>query len=49
MLEKVKIEDMRNPLYYELQDAFKDVTLMIDEKKKKTLDDLINELRNTNG
>ena len=35
-------------LYYELEGAFADVRLMIDgKKKKKTLDELIDELRNS--
>jgi len=52
-LEKAKMtvkKETHSPLYYELQDAFKDVKLMVDGKKaKKSLDDLINELRNTNN
>ena len=52
-LEKVKTvakEGKNSPLYDELQSAFKDVKLMVDGKKpKKSLDDLINELRNTNN
>jgi hypothetical protein len=52
-LEKAKIatkEEKENPLYDELRSAFKDVKLMMDGKKpKKSLDELINELRNTNN
>jgi len=43
-----KKAEQHSPLYYHLQDAFKDVKLMVDGKKpKQTLDDLINELRNS--
>ena len=52
-LGKVKTavkEEANSPLYCELQDAFNDVKLMVDgEKNKKSLDDLINELRNTDN
>jgi hypothetical protein len=42
-------EETHSPLYYELQSAFRDVKLMVDGKKpKKSLDELIYELRNTN-
>jgi hypothetical protein len=41
--------EQHSPLYYELQSAFRDVKLMVDGKKrKKTLDELIDELRNNN-
>jgi hypothetical protein len=41
-----KKEKPKNWLYYELEEAFKDVRLMMDGKKpKKTLDELIDELR----
>jgi hypothetical protein len=44
-----KKEPKKSWLYYELEEAFADVKLMIDGKKpKKTLDELIYELRNSN-
>ena len=46
-LEKLKKEE-KSWLYYELEGAFADVRLMMDgKKKKKTLDELIDELRNS--
>ncbi|MDR2627738.1 MAG: hypothetical protein LBC40_06865 [Dysgonamonadaceae bacterium] len=49
-LKKVKTkEETHSPLYYELDQAFKDVKLMMEGKKKeKTLDELIYELQNSN-
>ena len=45
-VEKVK---PKSELYHSLDRAFADVRLMIDgKKKKKTLDELIDELRNSN-
>ena len=44
---KVKKEE-KSWLYHELEGAFADVRLMMDgKKKKKTLDELIDELRNS--
>jgi hypothetical protein len=38
-----------SPLYYDLQSAFRDVRLMIDgKKKKKTAQEFLYELRNSN-
>ena len=42
-------ETPKNDLYHRLDRAFADVKLMMDGKKrKKTLDELIDELRNSN-
>ena len=44
-----KNQPKRSWLYYELEGALNDVRLMREgKKKKKTLDELINELRNSN-
>jgi uncharacterized protein with ACT and thioredoxin-like domain len=43
-----KKEEKKSWLYYELEGAFNDVRLMREgKKKKKTLDELIDELRNS--
>ena len=49
-LEKpAKKHPPKSELYHELNHAFADVRLMMDgKKKKKTLDELIDELRNSN-
>jgi len=47
-IEKAK-EKPKSELYHSLDRAFADVRLMLDGKKrKKTLDELIDELRNSN-
>ena len=45
-----KKEAKKSWLYYELEEAFNDVRLMREGKKReKTLDELIDELRNSNN
>ena len=47
--EKAKKPEQKSELYHSLNRAFADVRLMLDGKKrKKTLDELIDELRNSN-
>jgi hypothetical protein len=47
--DKALVKEEDTELYRHLDSAFKDVKLMIDGKKEeKTLDELINELRNSN-
>ena len=44
-LKKAAKKEQHSPLYYELQNAFRDVKLMIDGKKpKKTIEEFLAEL-----
>jgi hypothetical protein len=47
--ESAKKAEKHSPLYYDLQEAFRDVKLMVDGKKrKKTAEEFLYELQNSN-